>query len=203
MTKLQAPAGIILYGGVGSFTARSADGSIYVVYCGERPGFKFGTHIYRILPNGTPEWVNYAPFTESRVDCNVEPDGLYISYGAGDPARAPERVKIAGFVTPPYPGGTHALPPTPVTITATDNTARDAIARLTSSVAADLARTRKDLEVKINAIPKTQPKVLSEQEILDRIWKYSGDRFYAELQNNDSPVTNIIENVIRRILAGG
>jgi hypothetical protein len=200
MTKLNAPAGIIIYGGVGSFTARSADGTMYVVYCGDRPGLKFGTHIYRILANGATEWINYAPFTESRVECSVEPDGLYISYGSGDPARAPERVKIPGYVTPPFPGGTHTLPPTPVTITATDNTARDAISRLTNSVASDLARTRRELEAKIKAIP--QQKVLTEQEILDRIWTKSGDRFYAELNNSESPVSNLIEQMIRRILAG-
>ncbi len=201
MTRLNAPAGIIIYGGVGAFTARSADGSMYVVYCGERSGFKFGTHIYRILPNGTPEWINYAPFTESRVEATIESDGLYISYGAGDPARAPERVKIPGFVTPPFPGGTHTLPPTPVTISATDNTARDAIARLTNSVAADLARVKKELEAKIKALPTTQPKVLTEQEILDRIWQKSGDRLYADLRDNNSPSVNLIEKIVREEVA--
>lgn len=200
MTTLAAPSGIEIYGGVGAFTSRSADGSMYVVYCGERPNRKFGTHIYRILPNNVTEWVEYAPFTESRVECSVEPDGLYISYGAGDPARKPERIKVAGYVTPPFPGGTHTLPPSPVTVNGTDQTARDMATSAKTEARERDAQIKRDLEKKIAelaakvAAPSSGGVDL--QTMRDHIWTLTLDRVYHELTTNpNGPLANVIRNL--------
>lgn len=193
MTRLNAPGGIILYGGANIVSKRSADGCIYVVYAGERPDTKFGTHIYRILPDNRCEWVEYTPFTETRVDVSVEPDGMYITFPVNRD-RSPERVKVAGYITPPFPGGTHAAPVTPVITYATDANARDSIAALTRNVAADLARIKKDLETKITALA-SKPTGMTDQGIKDHIWSISADRLYSELSNKTSAISNLIREI--------
>lgn len=206
MTTLVAPGGIEIYGGVGPFTARSADGSIYVVYCGERPGYKFGTHIYRILPNGTPEWVEYAPFTEGRVDANVEPDGLYISFGVGNPQRRPERVKVAGFVTSSFPGGTNYPPPSPVVVAAQDSTARELANAARSYAAEEIKRlkdTIKSLEARLVAEEQKPSGGVTEQQARDIAWELAEKRVYAELNGYNNPVKNLLETIIRRIIKTG
>jgi len=190
MTTLNAPGGIILFGGAQVATRRSADGSMYVVYTGERPDRPFGTYIYRILPNNRMEWVDYAPFTETRVDTSIESDGLYISFPVNRD-RNPERVKIAGFITPAYPGGTQSFQPTPITINATDVDARSSIANLTRNVASELAKLRKETIGKINAIPKG----ISESSVRDIAWSLAADRMYAELARVGSPIFNLIKEI--------
>jgi len=192
MTTLNAPGGIILFGGAQVATRRSADGSMYVIYTGERPDRPFGTYIYRILPNNRMEWVDYAPFTETRVDTSIESDGLYISFPVNRD-RNPERVKIAGFITPAYPGGTQSFQPTPVTINATDVDARSSIANLTRSVATELAKLRRDTDKRFAGIPT----VLSESSVRDIVWTFTKEAIYFELTNNlQGPLANVIRAVV-------
>ena len=192
MTTLNAPGGIILFGGAQVATRRSADGSMYVIYTGERPDRPFGTYIYRILPNNRMEWVDYAPFTETRVDTSIEADGMYISFPVNRD-RNPERVKIAGFITPAYPGGTQSFQPTPVTINATDADARSSIANLTRSVATELAKLRRDTDKRFAGIPT----VLSESSVRDIVWTFTKEAIYFELTNNlQGPLANVIRAVV-------
>jgi len=192
MTTLNAPGGIILFGGAQVATRRSADGSMYVVYTGERPDRPFGTYIYRILPNNRMEWVDYTPFTETRVDTSIESDGLYISFPVNRD-RNPERVKIAGFITPAYPGGTQSFQPPPITINATDVDARSSIANLTRNVATELAKLRRDTDKRFAGIPK----VLSESSVRDIVWTFTKEAIYFELTNNlQGPLANVIRAVV-------
>jgi len=192
MTTLNAPGGIILFGGAQVATRRSADGSMYVIYTGERPDRPFGTYIYRILPNNRMEWVDYAPFTETRVDTSIEADGMYISFPVNRD-RNPARVKIAGFITPAYPGGTQSFQPTPVTINATDVDARSSLANLTRSVATELAKLRRDTDKRFAGIPK----VLSESSVRDIVWTFTKEAIYFELTNNlQGPLANVIRAIV-------
>jgi hypothetical protein len=205
MTTLVAPGGVVIYGGVGAFTARSADGSTYVVYCGERPNFKFGTHIYRILPDNRMEWVEYAPFTEGRVIVSVEPDGMYISFPVNR-ERQPERVKVAGYVTPPFPGGTHTLPPAPVPTQPVPTQPVDMVdegaRQYTTAVKKELIAELDKLKARVAAL-ENSPGGVTEQQVRDVVWSLVPDRVYADLNGYNNPVKNVLETIIRRIIKNG
>ena len=68
--KLVLPGGAV-FGGAPSFSMRGRDNAVYVVYCGERAGKKFGTHAFRVLPNGDREWIELPVFTEGRVGVTI------------------------------------------------------------------------------------------------------------------------------------
>jgi hypothetical protein len=181
MERLTNPGGIEIFGGADIVSVRSADNSTYVVYCGERRGSKFGTHVYRIV-NGRAEWVELPAFTETRAGVTVEPDGMFLTWPIG--ASGIVRIKVPGYVTPGFPsaGAGAALPPSPVVVSSQDTTARASIDALRTEYRESLAKTKRDLEAKINAMPKPASGV-SEQSARDIAWSLAADRFYAELQN--------------------
>lgn len=195
------PNGIVVFGGAAPFVRHSADGSIYVVYCGERPGRKFGTHVYRVLPNNQTEWVEYAPFTEGRVDAEVRPDGLYISFPVNR-ERQIEDVKIAGFITPGYPTSGQTAPapvPTPVQPVPTPITdlVDEGAREYTSNVKKELLGRIITLEKKVAALETRPVGGFDEQRVNDHAWAKAGERLYAELADPSSPVSNLIRELAK------
>ena len=201
MTTLSAPNGVVHYGGASVTTARSADGSIYVIFVGEAPGKVFGTYIYRVRPNGATEWVDLPVFTPGRCGVTVEPDGMYISFPV-DRDRRIERIKVPGFVTPNYPGGTQSFPPSPITVAATDTSAR-ASASAALQETSKLTTQIKKLETGLAEVAARPSSSITEQQVRDIAWELAEKRIFAELNGWNNPVKNLLETIIRRIIKNG
>lgn len=197
---IQNPNGIVVFGGVGPVTVRDANNYLYVVYCGERPGRKFGTHVFRVTPNGTPEWVEYAPFTEGRVETTIEPDGLYISFPTNK-ERNIERVRIVGFVTPGYPtSGQSAPAPSPVPTQPTPTTpvpdmVDEGARAYTSDVKKLLLGEIGKLQQRVTNLEKRPVSGFDEQRVNDHAWAKAGERLYAELADPNSPISNLVREL--------
>ena len=198
MPVVNNPGSVSHYGGSDVVSVRDAHNVIYTIAVLEAPNKRFGLYVYRTFPDGRSEWVGLPETTEGRAGVSIEPDGMYLSWPVNRD-RHITRVKVPGFVTPNYPGGTQSFLPSPITVAAQDVEARanasnalkyaqDEIKKLN----AEVKKLKNDL-VTLAARPTGQ---LTEQEILDRIWKVSADRFYAELSNSDSPVSNLIRELV-------
>ncbi|HMQ31875.1 MAG TPA: hypothetical protein PKD53_14195 [Chloroflexaceae bacterium] len=193
------PGGVAIYGGSDLHAYTSADGTLFVIYCGERgPGYKFGTYCLRYWPGGRREWVELPAFTEGRAGVVREPDGLYLAWPLPH-GRAWERVKVPGYVTPGWPT-TGKVAPAPVAITTTppvgsltDTQARGEIASLKKQVAAQAAQI-----AALAARPVAAPADV--QTIRDVIWNLPTvvDKIYAELAADNKGLVGQIERIARR-----
>lgn len=201
MEKLLLPGGSI-YGGAPTFSMKGRDGATYVVYCGERPGRKFGTHAFRVLPNGVREWIELPAFTETRAGVTVEADGAYITWPT-DRDTAAMRVKLPGFVPMDYTG---ELPPSipvqPAPTPAPDHQCVDAEGRAyTNSVKNELKGQLAKVENRVSALERGGAGGgVSEQTVRDIIW--SGptvDRVFAEMKNRDSGVAKEVAAIAREV----
>lgn len=144
-----SPGGI--FGGADVWSAQSADGWIYFVYCGERPGRSFGTHAFRVWPaNGHTEWLELRSFTELRSTAGVEPNGAWLTYTNG-PGNRVYRQQVPLFVTPGYPSsGKTAATPAPPPAAVIDEGAR----AYASAIKQELTATIKRLEGRIEALTR-------------------------------------------------
>jgi hypothetical protein len=194
------PAGVV-YEGAPAFTAQSADGWIYAVYCGERPGKPFGTHCFKINPaQARSEWVELPVFTPTRVGVTVEPDGAYISFPTqGSNWTNIARVKIPGFIPLVGSGEPIIIEPQPQPLPPPQPTAcEDEGARVyTTKVKAELKGQIAELEQRLDALALPAPDTsgLTRQDVLDILWNAPQliDRIYAELlkRNNSGLVAEL------------
>lgn len=194
-----APGGVNIYGGSDLVTYRDAAGFLYVPYCGERPGRKFGTHCFRVRPDGTTtEWVELPGFTEGRAGVSLEPDGLWLSYPTTN-GRDLVRFQVPGFVMPGFPSsGKPAPAPPPVApVTppaAPSGPAVDEVARkYTSDVKKELSAKIAALEGRIG-----QPSAggLTPAQVQDHIWSKAPDAIYARLAANDAGLVGEIRRIV-------
>lgn len=210
MPNVRNPGGVIHYGGAAVFTMRSADGWVYTVYVGERPGRKFGTHCYRTAPDNTrSEWVELPEFTEGRVGVTVEADGVYLSWPINRD-RDVTRVKLPGFILPGYPSSgqsspapTNPIPTQPVPtqpVDVVDEGARQYTTAVKKELIAELDR----LKARVAALEqKPSGGGVTEQQVRDIAWQLAADRIYAELNGYNNPIKNVLETIIRRIIKSG
>lgn len=214
MPVIPAPDKINIFGGANLATKRSADGSIFVVYSGERAGYPFGTHLYRVALDSKIDWVDYTPWTENRVDVSVEPDGMYLTYPTNS-QKQPIRTKVQGFVTPAYPGGSQSFPPAPALISQRDEVARDLYAVLKRENAESIESARKNHEKALkkvrdeliaadNDLKATMVKQgVSESSAKDIAWKISADRLYAEFNDTNSPASSLVRRIVEEAVKKG
>ncbi|HMQ32176.1 MAG TPA: hypothetical protein PKD53_15710 [Chloroflexaceae bacterium] len=202
-----APGGAEIYGGSDLHAYMSADGTLFVIYCGERgPGYKFGTYCLRYWRDGRREWVELGAFTEGRAGVVREPDGLYLAWPLPG-GKSWERVKVPGYVTPGWPSSGQSVV-APVSITTTpapaqfagaDQAARDQLAALKKQLA---ALTNRVAQLEARPAGAQGPDV---NQIRDVIWNLPTvvDRIYAELAADNKGLVEQVERIVRRVLARG
>lgn len=199
MPVINNPGGVSHYGGSDIVSVRSADGSIFVIAVLETADKRFGTYVYRTHADGRSEWVPLPETTEGRCGVTIEPDGMYLSWPVNRDKQV-TRVKVPGYVTPSFPGGTNFPAPSPIVVSSQDTEARanaQAALKYAQEEASRLYKEIKKLTAEINALKKSSTAQLTEQEIKDRIWQFSADRFYFELSNPNSPVSNLIREIAK------
>lgn len=201
------PGGVGIYGGAGLSTFMSADGILYVPFCGERAGRKFGTYCFRIHPNGQPEWVDLPAFTEGRPGASLEPDGLWLSWPSDRGDRI-TRIQVPGFITPGFPtSGKPAPPPPPVVAQPPPQAAGplvDAEARAAAAdVKRELGRRFGELGSKL-AVLEARPAGLSEAQVRDVIWNGpTVDRIYADLASDRGGLVEQVRRIAQSVVAAG
>ena len=197
--QLELPAGGYIFGGVAPEVHQSADGVLYVVFCGGIGSEPFGTYVYRIYPNMHVERVPLPAFTPTRAATSIRPDGLYLTWPTRN-ERAIIEVKVPGFVTPS--GGTVAPSPTGV-----DQVARNDIAALrnqVSQLSTLLNTTRNEVTQLRNRVAalEARPVGLSQQQVETVAWNKSADRMYFELGNPNSGIvgriTQLVQSLVKR-----
>lgn len=203
--KLVLPGGSV-FGGAPSFSMKGRDGAVYVVYCGERPGKKFGTHAFRVLPNGTREWVELPAFTEGRVGVTVEADGAYLTWPV-DRDTAELRVKLPGFVpmdfdgTLPPPVQPQPVPTPPAPVNAVDEEGRAYTNAVKKELKGDVAKLDARLKA-VEARPAGGAGGVSEAQARDIAWSLAPSAVYADLQRADSGIRKVIGEIAAGQTAG-
>ncbi len=91
------------YEGAPIFSARSADGAIFFIYSGLRPGNETFQQQVAILRNGKWNWLTVPGAWHARPSAMLEADGLYMTYASAD--NTVRRWKVPGFVVPAGAGG--------------------------------------------------------------------------------------------------
>lgn len=86
------------YEGAPIFSARSADGAVYFVYSGVRPGTSTFSQQVAVWRNGVWSWIDVPNAWQARPSATVEADGLYVTYASSD--NVIRRWKVPGFVSP-------------------------------------------------------------------------------------------------------
>lgn len=139
-----------MYGGAGIFTFQSADGWMYVIFCGDGPD-GFGSYVYR-YKDGKEERIPLPYFSNSRPSADIEADGLYITLFKND-EKGVVRFRIPSFVVPGYPsnGSTGGQLPPPAT-EAIDTVARGNIASVQTKVDNTAATLKREADNLWNAI---------------------------------------------------
>lgn len=202
MTVFNMPPGGVAFGGVAPETKVSANGWVYVVYCGERPGYKFGTHVYRIWPqNNHVEWVDLPAFTETRAAVHIEPDGMYLSWPTNR-ERQVQRIKVPGFVTLGYPSNGQTVnnpAPLPQPTTTVDSQARQDIANLRNQIT-QLSALVTQLRNRVDTLEKRPTSSLTVKQVEDIAWSKSADRMYFELGQPNSGIVGRITQIVRSLI---
>lgn len=202
-----APGGVSIYGGADLSTFMSADGVLYVPFCGERSGQKFGTYCFRVHPGGQVEWVDLPAFTEGRPGATLEPDGLWLSWPNNAGNRI-TRIQVPGFITPGFPtSGKPAPPPPPVVAQPPPQAAAplvDAEARAAAAeIKRDLGRKLGDLGAKLAAL-EARPAGLGEAQVRDVIWNGpTVDRVYADLASDRGGLVEQVRRIAQGVVAQG
>lgn len=208
MPQLRNPGGVVHFGGAAVFTMRSADGWVYTVYVGERPGRKFGTHCYRTSPDNTrSEWIELPEFTEGRAGVTIEADGVYLSWPINR-ERDVTRVKLPGFIVPGYPTSGQSAPapipiPTPAPTPPSTDMVDEGARAYTSQVKKEVLGKIYELEKEIAALKARPTGGITEQQVRDIAWDLAEKRIFAELNGYNNPVKNLLETIIRRIIKSG
>lgn len=184
---------------------KGRDNAVYVVYCGERPGKKFGTHAFRVLPNGVREWVELPAFTEGRVGVTVEADGAYLTFPT-DRDTAELRVKLPGFVpmdftgTLPPPVDPQPLPqPTQPSGPCVDEEGRAYTNAVKKELKGDVAK----LDARVKAL-EARPVVTGNGGLnADQVWQLSRDSVYANLiESRTDGIAKEIAAIAREVTGG-
>jgi hypothetical protein len=196
LTVYNLPGGSEIYGGADLMSFRSDDNTVFIVYCGERTGHKFGTHIVRCFTPNRAEYIDLPSFFEGRAGCAVEPDGLYVSWPSAD-AKALVRYKVPGYVTPGYPSNGQQvapLPPAPSQPASTvDATARQQISELRAQMEREVKALRNEIDVL-----KRRP-VMTEQAVKDYVWTWSNRRIFWDLTaDTQGALANTIRAMIKQ-----
>jgi hypothetical protein len=90
------------YEGAPVFSARSADGAIYVIYAGVQPGGSVFLQQCAVLRNGKWSWLKVPQAWHARPSMTLEHDGLYMTYASSETSTV--RWRVPGFVVPPSAG---------------------------------------------------------------------------------------------------
>lgn len=199
------PGGTVIFGGADLITAMSADGWLYVPYCGERAGRKFGTHCFKVGPQGQLAWVELPVFTEGRAGATIEPNGLFLHWPNARGNQA-IRVQVPGFVTPGYPTSGQPAPapppePTPSPTPPPSGEVVDEGARAyTSQVKRELKGELAVLAGRVGTLEQRPAGGggLTATQVADVVWVKTPDAIYARLVGNDPGLTG----EIRRIAGG-
>lgn len=188
------PGGVAIYGGSDLHAYTSADGTLFLIFVGERgPGYTFGTYVLRYWRDGRREWVELPAFTEGRAGVVREPDGLYLAWPLPH-GRSWERIKVPGYVTPGWPSsGKTVVAPVSITTTPapaalTDREARDQVAAL-----------KRTVEAQAKAIAQLQARPaggLTAGQVDDRLWAKLPDALYALLAGNNAGIVGQIRRIV-------
>lgn len=185
------------FGGADVWSGVSKDGTLYSVLCVERPGLKFGTYAFRLLPDGRREWISLQEFTEGRVTVSPE-RGVQILTWLSPNSRAVRRAQLPGYVSPEAAGVA-----TPIQIVPTapasgsgggaDQDARKGIADLKKQVST-LAKRADELAARPAAAP------LSGGQLADALWSVLAggkgeDWLYGLLGSNQGGVVGQIQRL--------
>lgn len=196
--KLVLPDGKV-FNGAPLFSMKGRDQAVYVVYCGERTGRRFGTHAFRVLPNGTREWIELPAFTEYRTGVTVEADGAYLSWPV-DNNQAVLRVKLPGFVpmdfngTLPPPIQPPSVPTPPMPVNAVDEEGRI----YTNSVKKELKGDIAKLDARLKVVETRPTTGVSETQARDIAWSLAPSAVYADFQRADSGIRKVVEEIAAR-----
>lgn len=204
------PGGVEIFGGADLVTVMSADGWLYIIYCGERAGHKFGTHCFRQGPQGQLEWVELGVFTEGRAGATLEPNGLFLSWPLGRGNRL-MRIQLPGFVTPGFPTSGQAAPAPPPTLAppppTTGGSLVDEGARAyTGQVKKELQGVIREQEARIKALEarlaalESRPSQINVEQLRDVIWNLPVvvDRVYAELRADNPGLVEQVSRIARQ-----
>lgn len=199
------PGGVTIYGGADLPTFMSADGVLYVPYCGERTGQKFGTYCFRVHPSGQAEWVDLPAFTEGRPGATLEADGLWLSW-PNERGNRITRIQVPGFITPGFPSSGRPAPPPPPIVAqpppqpSTSNV--DAEARAAAAeVRRELGRKIADLGAEVAALEARPGGGLNESQVRDVIWNGpTVDRIYAELATDRGGLVDQVRRIARAVV---
>lgn len=190
------PGGVEIYGGADLAAFTDAHGYLYVVYCGERAGRKFGTHAFRVTPQGGLEWVELPAFTEGRAGVSLEPSGLWLTWPAPN-GKSFSRYQVPGFVVPGFPSSGQTAP-APIPIPATP--APGSASGVDKEGREYTSKVKKELEAKIAELGSRigQPAAggLTASQVMDHIWAKAPDAIYARLQGNDPGLVGEIRRIV-------
>ena len=92
------------YEGAPVFSARSADGALYVIYAGVQPGSSTFAQQCAVLRDGKWSWLKVPQAWHARPSITLEHDGLYMTYASSEATTV--RWRVPGFVVP---GGSAGL----------------------------------------------------------------------------------------------
>lgn len=188
--KLTLPDGTI-YGGAPVFSARGQDGATYVVYCGTRPGKKFGTHAFKVSLDGTRQWIELPAFTEGRAGVTVEADGAYLTWPV-DQDRAALRVKLPGFV-PTDGKSPPVIPPVvPPPVVPPAECVDEEGRAYTSAVKKELRGALTALEERVIALEKGGA---DESKIRDIVWGLAPSAVYVDIQRPESGIRAVVKEL--------
>lgn len=198
----QSPSPGVIFGGADVWSGMSADGWLYVVYCGERPGRKFGTHAFRVWPaNGHWEWVELPTFTELRSTTGIEPNGAFITFTDPKGVRV-FRQQLPGYRTPGFPTSGQPAPnpptpaPTPTPQPAPGGPVVDEEGRrYTSAVKSELKGDIGKLNVRVTALE--QRAAPSGGVSRDEAWQLAKDSVFSELENRTSGIARSVAAIVR------
>jgi hypothetical protein len=91
------------YEGAPVFSARSADGALYIIYAGVQPGSSVFAQQCAVLRDGKWSWLRVPQAWHARPSMTVEHDGLYMTYASSESTTV--RWRVPGFVVPASGGG--------------------------------------------------------------------------------------------------
>ena len=90
------------YEGAPVFSARSADGALFIVYAGVQPNSSVFAQQCAVLRNGKWSWLRVPQAWHARPSMTVEHDGLYMTYASSESTTV--RWKVPGFIVPDLSG---------------------------------------------------------------------------------------------------
>lgn len=204
----QTPSPGPIFGGADVWSAMSADGWLFVVYCGERPGKKFGTHAFRVWPdNGHIEWVDLPTFTELRSTTGIEPNGAFVTFTDPKGQRV-YRQQLPLYRTPGFPNSGQTAPnppspaPTPTPQPAPGTPVVDEEARAyTSAVKKELKGDIAKLDNRLKAV-EARPVGGSGGLSREEGWQLAKDSVFADLEARTSGIARSVAAIAREVTTG-